>query len=116
MTGRISRLLTATTVFLLVALLVIMVVDGLIAANLSQWSDSVVWVLAVLILIRLLSRVGSWRSKIAGPVAGSASVQSRMFGFTPGSSTIEQSGGPAYTISEMEDEENSRRIRDGESL
>ena len=115
MAARLSRLLTATTVFLLVALLLIMIVDGLTPVNLDRWSNAVVWALAVLILIRLITRAGSWRSKIAGPVAGSASVQSRIFGFTPGSSTIEQSSGPAYTISDVNDDENLRRLRDGNS-
>ncbi|MBD7996378.1 hypothetical protein H9639_13820 [Arthrobacter sp. Sa2CUA1] len=116
MAARLSRLLTATTVFLLVALLVLMIVDGLTAANLGPWSNAVIWALAVLILIRLLTRAGSWRSTIAGPLAGSASVQSRMFGFTPGSSPIEHSSGPAYTISEIENDENHRCGRDGGNL
>ncbi len=77
MAARLSRLLTASTVFLLGALLVLMIVDRLTVANLSRWSNAVVWVLVVLILIRLITRAGSWRSKIAGPLAGSASVQSR---------------------------------------
>ena len=115
MAARLSRLLTVTTVTLLVALLAVLFVDGLTAANLSQWSTFMLWALAVLVLIRLLTRAGSWRSNIAGPLAGSVSVQSRMFGFTPGSSPIEHSTGPAYTVSQLDDEENSRGIRDGES-
>lgn len=104
MAARLSRLLTATTVFLLVALLVLMIADRLIPANLEWWSNAVVWVLAVLILVRLLGRARSWRSGVAGPLAGAASVQSRMFGFTPGSSPAEHSSGPAYTISRIEDD------------
>ncbi|MGW9404167.1 hypothetical protein ACWGQ2_09390 [Arthrobacter sp. NPDC055585] len=115
MAARLSRLLTATTVILLVALLAVLIVDGLSAADLSQWSTLMLSALAVLVLIRLLTRAGSWRSQIAGPLAGSASVQSRMFGFTPGSSPIEPSSGPAYTISELDDEENSRPNPDRES-
>lgn len=115
MTARLSRLLTAATVFLLVVLLLIMIVDGLTPVNLDRWSNALVWVLVVLILIRLITRAGSWRSKIAGPVAGSISVQSRMFGFTPGSSTIEQSSGPTYTTSLPEDDENLRRSPEGDS-
>ena len=38
MAARLSRLLTATTVFLLVALLLIMIVDRLTSANLSRFS------------------------------------------------------------------------------
>lgn len=115
MAARLSRLLTATTVILLVALLAVLIVDGLSAADLSQWSTLMLWVLAVLVLIRLLTRAGSWRSQIAGPLAGSASVQSRMFGFTPGSSPIEHSSGPAYTISTVEDGERLRPNPDPES-
>lgn len=115
MAARLSRLLTATTVILLVALLVVLIVDGLTAADLSPWSTLMLWALAVLVLIRLLTRAGSWRSRIAGPLAGSASVQSRMFGFTPGSSPIEPSSGPAYTISKVEDGESSRLSPDRES-
>ncbi|MBD8045367.1 hypothetical protein H9638_16285 [Arthrobacter sp. Sa2BUA2] len=115
MAARLSRLLTATTVVLLVALLVIMIVDRLTAANLGPWSNAVIWALAVLILIRLITSAGSWRSKIAGPVSGAVSVQSRMFGFTPGSSPIEHSSGPAYTISAIENDENSLRSRDTDS-
>lgn len=47
MAARLSRLLTATTAFLLVALLLIMIVDGLTPLNLSRWSNAVVWALAV---------------------------------------------------------------------
>ena len=115
MAARLSRLLTASTVVLLVALLVLMIADGLAPGNLERWSNPVGWGLAVLILVRLATRAGAWRKGIAGPLAGSASVQSRMFGFTPGSSAIEQSAAPAYTISEIEDGEDSRHLRDGES-
>lgn len=115
MAARLSRFLTAATVFFLVALLLIMIVDGLTPVNLDRWSNAVVWALAVLILIRLMTRAGSWRSKIAGPVAGSASVQSRMFGFIPGSSTIAQSSGPTYTTSLLEGDENRRRSPEGDS-
>lgn len=115
MAARLSRLLTASTVFLLVALLLIMIADRLASANLTRWSNAVVWALAVLILIRLITRAGSWRSKIATPVAGSASVQSRMFGFTPGSSTIEQPSGPTYATSLLEDDENLPRRPEGNS-
>ena len=115
MAARFSRLLTVTTVVLMAALLLTMIVERLLNANLGQWSNALVWGLVALVLIRLLTRVGSWRSRIAGPLAGSMSVQSRMLGFTPGSSAIDHSSGPAYTISEVEDEESSRRLRDGEA-
>lgn len=115
MAAQLSRLLTASTVVLLIALLVLLFADGLTPANLEGWSNPVAWGLAVLIMVRLATRAGAWRKGIAGPLAGSASVQSRMFGFTPGSSTIVDSSGPAYTISDVEDEENSRRIRDADS-
>lgn len=111
MAARLSRLLTASTVILLAALLVLMIADQLTAANLSQWINAVMWAAAVLILIRLLTRVGSWRSNIAVPVAGTGAVQSRLFGFTPGSSPIEDSSGPAYTTSAVEDGADLRRTR-----
>lgn len=115
MAARLSRFLTAATVFFLVLLPLMMIVDRLTSVNLGWWSNAVSWVLVALILIRLMTRAGSWRSKIAGPVAGSASVQSRLFGFTPGSSTIEQSSGPTYTTSLLEDDENRRRSPEGDS-
>ena len=111
MKARLSRLLTASTVILLAALLVLMIADRLTTSNLGQWVDWVVWAAAALILIRLLTRMGSWQSNVAGPVAGSASVQSRLFGFTPGTSRIEESSGPAYTTSVVEEDENSRPNR-----
>lgn len=115
MAAQLTRLLTTSTVVSLIALLVLMIADGLTPASLERWTNPVAWGLAVLILVRVATRAGAWRKGIAGPLAGSASVQSRLFGFSPGSSTIEQPTAPAYTISDVEDEENSRRIRDGES-
>ncbi|MBF4992705.1 hypothetical protein ITX31_01080 [Arthrobacter gandavensis] len=113
MAAQLSRLLTASTVVLLLALLVLLIADGLSPANLRGWRTPVVWALAVLILVRLATHRGSWRRRIAAPLAGTASFQSRLFGFTPGSSASEPSGAPAYTISKVEDEEDSRRSRDG---
>lgn len=114
MAALLSRLLTASTVILLLALLVLLIADGLTAANLRGWRTPAVWALAVLILVRLATRMGSWRRGIAAPLAGTASFQSRLFGFTPGTSASEPSGAPAYTISKVDDNENSRRIRDSD--
>ena len=110
MADKLKNLLLVILLAVMIALLVLMIADGLAPGNLERWRNPVGWGLAVLILVRLATRAGAWRKGIAGPLAGSASAQSRMFGFTPGSSAIEQSAAPAYTISEIEDEENSRHF------
>lgn len=114
MAALLSRLLTASTVMLLIGLLVLLIAEGLTAANLEAWRTPVVWALAMLILVRLATRAGAWRRGIAAPLAGTASFQSRLLGFTPGTSASEPSGAPTYTISKVEDEEDPRRIRDSE--
>ena len=114
MAALLSRLLTASTVMLLIGLLGLLIAEGLTAANLKAWRTQIVWALAVLILVRLATRTGSWRRGIAAPLAGTASFQSRLFGFTPGTSASGPYGAPTYTISKVEDEEDPRRIRDRE--
>ncbi|MFF2824201.1 hypothetical protein ACFVRV_14300 [Arthrobacter koreensis] len=114
MAAFLSRLLTVSTVILLVGLLMLLIADGLTAANLRGWRTPVVWALGVLILVRLVTSVGSWRRRIAAPLAGTASLQSRLFGFSPGTSASEPSGAPPYTLSQVNDNEDSRRIQDSD--
>ena len=68
MAVRLSRLLTASTVVLLITLLVLMIADGLAPAHLERWRNPVGWGLAVLILVRLATSAGAWRKGIAGPL------------------------------------------------
>ena len=102
MTTGLSRVLTAATVFLLGALLLILILDQATEMNLGQWISLLAAALGVLILIRVLSGIRSWRSRIAAPVISSVSVQSRVFGFTPGNSMVEHSSGPTATTSNVE--------------
>ena len=99
MAALLSRILTATTVLLLAAVLLITVVDGVIEANLGAWTMPLVAVLGALVLIRLPLNARSLRSRAAAPVMDSAAVQSGLLGLKPGSSRIEQAGGPTHTTS-----------------
>lgn len=114
MAAQLSRLLTVTTVVLLLALLILPIANRMTPVNLQPWRNAAAWGLGVLIPIRLLAGVRSWRSKIAGPLAGPASIQSQLYGFTPGSSAIEDSSGPAHTTSEIEPDDNLRPGQDKE--
>jgi spore maturation protein SpmB len=109
MTTRLSRVLTATTVFLLGAFLLILILDQATEMDLGRWISPLAAALGVLILIRVLTGIRSWRSRIAAPVIGSVSVQSRMFGFTPGSSIVEHSSGPTDATSNVEADVDLRR-------
>jgi hypothetical protein len=109
MTTGLSRVLTAATVFLLGALLLISILHQAAEADLGRWIRSLAAALGLLILIRLLTGIRSWRSRIAAPIIGSASVQSRIFGFTPGGSMVESSSGPTATTSHVEPDADLRR-------
>lgn len=102
MARTLSRILTAVTVLALGALLLFMILDPLIETRLSPLIESLGWTLGVLIVIRLLLSIRRLRSGVAAPVMGAASVQSRLLGFSPGSSKIEDPNGPTYTTSKIE--------------
>ena len=99
-----SRILTAVTVLIFGALLLVRILDQLIETRLGPVFSSLAWTLGVLIVIRLLVSIRSLRSKVAAPVMDSASVQSRLLGFPPGSSRSEDSRGPAHTTSEVDED------------
>lgn len=109
MTTGLSRVLTAATVVVLGALLLISILDQATEADLGRWIRSLAAALGVLVLIRALTGIRSWRSRIAAPIIGSASVQSRIFGFTPGGSMVESSSGPTATTSHIEPDADLRR-------
>ena len=109
MASFLSRVMTAATVLLLGALPLLMVIDLLTEQNLGRWTGSLGWALGVLILIRLLSGARNWRSGVAAPLFDSASVQSRMFGFTPGNPESHHAGGTVDT-SHVEDHPSPRPL------
>ncbi|NVC25174.1 hypothetical protein E7Z53_17260 [Kocuria salina] len=109
-----SRILTAVTVVLLGALLLLMVLDRLIEVRLSPFLGPLGGLLGVLVVIRLLLNIRRPRSGVAAPVMDAASVQSRLFGFSPGTSRIADVGGPAYTTSKIH--ESPRREAGEEPL
>ena len=102
MASTFSRILTATTVLLLVGVLVTLFLQTVTGEGLGRWIAPLGAALGVLVLIRLLLNARSSRSRIAGPVMDSLAVQSRLYGVAPGSSRIEQHDGPTHTTSEVE--------------
>lgn len=97
------------TILMLTALVLAMAIDPLIDAELSPLIGPLMWALGVFIPIRLLLNVRRLRSKAAAPVLASASVQSRLFGFAPGTSTFENPGAVPYTTTEIEDDPQRNR-------
>lgn len=114
MKARLSRVLTVTTVGLLGTLLLILALDQMTDVNLAPLISSLSWALGALVLLRMLAGIKTWRSKIADPIIGSASVQSRIFGFTPGGTMDEDGGKSASTESSIEAPEDLRRRRGSE--
>lgn len=102
MAASLSRVLTATTVVVLIAVLVVLFLQSATGGSLDGWVLPPTVALGVLVAIRLLLNTRSERSRTAGPVAGSMAVQSGLYGFAPGTSSIEQHGGPAHTTSAVE--------------
>lgn len=104
MAQTLSRILTAITVLILAALLLITILGPLTEASLSPLVSPLAWTLGALIVIRLLLSIRHLRSRAAAPVMDSASVQSRLFGFSPGTSRIEDPSAPTYTTSKIEED------------
>lgn len=99
-----SRTLTAVTVLMLGALLLTMILNPLTETNLRSLTSPIAWTLGALIVIRLALNIRHLRSGAAAPVVDSASVQSQLFGFSPGSSRIDDPNLPTYTTSEIEED------------
>ena len=109
MTTGLSCALTAATAVVLGALLLISILDQATEADLGLWIRSLAAALGVFILIRVLTGIRFWHSRISAPIIGSLSVQSRIFGFTPGGSVVESSSGPTATTSHVEPDADLRR-------
>lgn len=107
-----SRMLTGTTVLMLGVILLTTVVNSMIETDLAGWIIPLMWVLGALVLLRLIFGLRSFRSGAAAPVMDSASMQSGFYGFTPGSSTIEHTTGPAYTTTEIDEDPRNRAGND----
>jgi hypothetical protein len=99
-----SRALTAVTVLMLGALLLTMILNPLTETNLRSLTSPIAWTLGTLIVIRLALSIRHLRSGAAAPVMDSASVQSQLFGYPPGSSRIDEPNLPTYTTSRIDED------------
>ena len=95
-----SSILTFGAILMSAVLGIIMAIDPLIEAELRPLIRPLAWALGVFVLIRLMLNIRQLRSGAAAPVTDSASVQSRLFGFSPGASRIEESGAGPHTTSQ----------------